>query len=319
MVGTPSSYTGAQPPQFGSSSPPPPPGVSSAEGASAAAMPGPYGKHYFFDVYSRAPISGGGASSGGMGAVGDVGAATAVLRPMSAHRKPSPVAAAGRPAGRVAEEPPSLSMNHPLGMYPAVYSSGGAARNGTVGTPAATEKASATAAGGSGALPRARFASTEVYAPAKLIRPQELDDLDHRAAQVAAAAAAAGVSRGSADGGGSSIHSVYHSKPWVSGPHKPSLGPGPPALTGGGAGVGRGVVSTVRHSTKPPLEEMEEVEVLRSKWSAMELKTNKSVTDVQVGVPYLKQRHAVQGRAVSLEKKLLCCGLALQLRHLNVF
>ncbi|EFJ48500.1 hypothetical protein VOLCADRAFT_117542 [Volvox carteri f. nagariensis] len=165
--------------------------------ANAAAMPGPYGKHYFFDVYSRASVAASGGSAPGTsagkpapsGGGGGGGAGSGVLRPASA-RGPSP---GSRSAGRT-EEPPSLSVDHPLGMYPAVGTAAAVRSSGGATAAAATVKAaggSAAAAGGGGGPGRARFASTEMYAPAKLVRPQELDELDHRAVQVAAAAAAA--------------------------------------------------------------------------------------------------------------------------------
>ncbi|GIL47889.1 hypothetical protein Vafri_4522 [Volvox africanus] len=216
------------------SPPSPSPAGTGNGGGSAAAMPGSYTKHYFFDVYSRAPVGGGTNGSDGTPALPSSSGAGPGLRPTSA-RGPSP---GGRSTGR-AEEPPSLSINHPLAMYPSV-SAASAARGGTAATASSTaDKASpagpagpsASASTGGTGQPRARFASTEMFAPAKLVRPQEFDELDHRAAQVAAAAAAAGVSGaaaadgGNVSGGGAARGAgSMHPKPWVSGPHKPTLG-----------------------------------------------------------------------------------------------
>ncbi|GIL89453.1 hypothetical protein Vretifemale_17265 [Volvox reticuliferus] len=274
---------------------PSPPSPSAAGtgngGGSSAAMPGSYTKHYFFDVYSRAPLGGGGTSGGGgTPALPSSSGAGPGLRPTSA-RGPSP---GGRSAGR-ADEAPSLSINHPLAMYPSV-SAAAAPPGGATATTSTADKASAAgpASGGNGgsAQPRARFASTEMYAPAKLVRPQEFDELDHRAAQVAAAAAAAGVSgaaaadHGGVSGGGAARSAApVHPKPWVSGPHKPTLGGLTAVLGGGGSGGGGGGgggTTAVGHTSKPSPEEEEEVQVLRSKWSEMETKTAKSVADVQV-------------------------------------
>ncbi|GLC37011.1 hypothetical protein PLESTM_000531000 [Pleodorina starrii] len=247
----------------------------------SAAMPGSYGKHYFFDVYSRAPVGGGGGSGSGTPAAAAAApsGAGAGLRPTSASaRGPSP---GQRPMGRSGDEGPSLSINHPLAMYPSV--AGGAA--GRSGAPAAGVASERTAAaGGGGGPPRARFAATEMYAPAKLVRPQELDELDHRAAQVAAAAAAAGVIGAAADGGGGRSGggaASLHPKPWSNGPHKPVVMGGAGAL-GGGAGSGP---AAPRRSSRPgAAEQEEEVAVLRAKWSEMETRTNKSVADVQAKV-----------------------------------
>ncbi|GIL47888.1 hypothetical protein Vafri_4522 [Volvox africanus] len=279
------------------SPPSPSPAGTGNGGGSAAAMPGSYTKHYFFDVYSRAPVGGGTNGSDGTPALPSSSGAGPGLRPTSA-RGPSP---GGRSTGR-AEEPPSLSINHPLAMYPSV-SAASAARGGTAATASSTaDKASpagpagpsASASTGGTGQPRARFASTEMFAPAKLVRPQEFDELDHRAAQVAAAAAAAGVSGaaaadgGNVSGGGAARGAgSMHPKPWVSGPHKPTLGGSTAVLGGGGGGSGGGggaAAAAVRHTSKPGPEELEEVQMLRSKWSEMESKTAKSVADVQAKV-----------------------------------
>ncbi|KAG2497744.1 hypothetical protein HYH03_004477 [Edaphochlamys debaryana] len=215
--------------------------------------PGPQGKHQFFSVFSRAAPGGGiGTAAGG-----------AAMARATGLRAPSPNSAlrpsSSREGGAGGGGAGSLSLNHPLVMHPSVANGGAPAAGVGRGMPPSASAAAASLAGTS----RSRFTSTDLYAPGKLVRPQELDELDHRAA---AAAAAAATASGSGAGGPGAAGGL-HAKPWMSGPFRAPVGTGGPA--------GRGAAG------KAGPEEDEEVRALREKWSAMDAKTHKSVADVQ--------------------------------------
>ncbi len=123
-----------------------------------------------------------------------------------------------------------------------------------------------------------------MYAPGKLVRPQELDDIEHRATQTATAAAVAAGGRLGAGGGGGSDGPAQglHPRPWLSGPYK---GAGVQSGAGSGAGgearrrqEGRSGVAA-----GPGPDEDEEIQALREKWSTMDARAAASVADVQVG------------------------------------
>lgn len=223
-------------------------GTGGYGGAAASAQAGPPGKHQFFGVFSGTTGAG---SSGGSARPGPSSAYLAGSTRQGSARGPSPTAAGSRPGAG------SLSLNHPLVMHPTVAHSAGAGAG--AGASARGGPAGPSGAGGGGPG-RARFASTDMYAPGKLVRAQELDELDHRAA--AAAAAAEGGRPGA----------LMHAKPWLTGPFKSSAGTG--AVTAGaGRGAGKGGAAAA---------EEEELAALREKWTAMDSKTSASVADVQV-------------------------------------
>ncbi|KAG2436820.1 hypothetical protein HXX76_006342 [Chlamydomonas incerta] len=226
-------------------------GTGGYGGAAAAAQAGPQGKHQFFGVFSG--TTGAGGSGGGAGP-GPSSAYLAGSARQGSARGPSPSAAGSRPVAS------SLSLNHPLVMHPTVAH--GSAGAGAGAGPSARGGPAGPSGAGGGGPGRARFASTDMYAPGKLVRTQELDELDHRAA---AAAAAADGGRG----GG-----LMHAKPWLTGPFKSNAGTGSAAASRG-AGAGKGGATAA---------EEEELVALREKWTAMDSKTSASVADVQAKV-----------------------------------
>lgn len=233
--------------------------------------PEPGGKHQFFSVYSRTSAA---------GAPGGPGTGTAASR-LPSGRGPSPGG-----GGAAAATGPSLSVNHPIGLHPSVSSTLGLSHRSAAGAGAGAGAGSgASGQQGAGGAPRARFAgATEMYAPGKLVRPQELDDIEHRATQVATAAAvAAGGRLGAGSGGGSGGPAQgLHARPWLSGPYK---GAGLQA----GAGSGAGGEARRRQDERSGFaagsgpDEDEEVQALREKWSTMDARAAASVADVQVG------------------------------------
>ncbi|KXZ45171.1 hypothetical protein GPECTOR_57g461 [Gonium pectorale] len=249
--------------------------ATTSSGAFAAIGPGTQVKHQFFDVYSKAPL-GGGVSAGGGGGGLSPGAAPASSAAAAAAGGSRPLSARGhspgfRSFGRSQEGGgggggggTSASVNHPLVMHPTVASAH-STRALAGGLPPPSAASAAAAAGISPSQPRARFTSTELYAPGKLVRPQELDELDHRAAQVAAAAAVAG-----ADGMGGRGAGAVHARPWIPGPHKSTIGSGG-AFAGKSGGGG----------PKAKTDEDAEARALRERWSTMDSKASQSVADVQ--------------------------------------
>ncbi|KAG2444118.1 hypothetical protein HYH02_009059 [Chlamydomonas schloesseri] len=227
-------------------------------GAGSGAQAGPQGKHQFFGVFSGTTGGAAGGGSGGGAGPGPSSAYLAGSTRQGSARGPSPTAAAGSRPG--AGGAGSLSLNHPLVMHPTVAHG---ATGGGVGAGASARGGPAGPSGtnGSGGPGRARFASTDMYAPGKLVRTQELDELDHRAAAAAAAAA---------EGGRAGV--LRHPKPWMTGPFKANAGTR-------GAGGGAGPCAPGKTAA-----EEQELAALREKWTAMDSKTSASVADVQAKV-----------------------------------
>ncbi|PNG99742.1 hypothetical protein TSOC_014473, partial [Tetrabaena socialis] len=228
-------------------------GAGAVAGAAGPTAQGISTKHQFFGVYSRPSITGGGGN-----AAAAAGAAAAAARGEGAPSTSAGAAARASSARSTARAGgvPSLSLNHPLVMHPTV-ASGATARAGP------TANIAASGSGAAAQAPRARFATTDMYAPVKLVRPQELDELDHRAMNAAAAAAMA------TSGGGGSGAAHTHVKPWMTGPFRHAVG------TGGAPGAG----GAARGHGRP--EDDAELRALREKWSAMDARTSQSVADVQ--------------------------------------
>ncbi|GFR40625.1 hypothetical protein Agub_g1207 [Astrephomene gubernaculifera] len=259
---------------------------AAAIAAAAAGPPGGQSRHHFFDVYTRAPVVHTSATAAAA-AVAVAAAAATAYGPGARGAKAAAAAAAAAttaaaPASKRSGEAgsQSLSLNHPLAMYPTVatghpmrFGLGGASSTTTAPPPPASTSAAGSGGLGGGGGPRARFASTDLYAPGKLVRPQELDELDHRAAQVAAASAAAGVSGGGAEGSSTRGGGQLHQKPWIPGPHR-----APVTTLGSNGGAAGGSKGGARRGAG---EEEDEVQVLRNKWSVMEARTSQSVADVQ--------------------------------------